>query len=248
MKLCDAFPILSLLVPAVLLTACGDGAGNTTAPAAPVAAVAAPAGQSWLDTVRKTDGGYVVGNPAAAVKLLEYGARSCPTCGAVAREGGDKLLNTYVASGKVSFEFRDFLVHGVSDLPGALLGACAGPGPFFPLMEAMYANQNDYLDRVQQLTPAEQQQLQAVAPTRAVTLLAEKGGLLDLVKQRGIPEQKARQCLGDQAALEALAKSTEKWSQDGTVTGTPTFYINGERYTGQPAWADVEAALKNAGA
>ncbi len=240
--------IALLILPLFALAACGKGSDQGSTPAAPVAAVSPPAGQSWLDTVVKTDGGYRVGNPSAAVQLLEYGARSCPTCGQVARDSADKLLNTYVASGKVSFEFRDFLVHGVSDLPGALLGDCAGPGPFFPLMEAMYANQNDYLDRLQKLTPAEQQQMQAMAPTAGVTMLAEKGGMLDLVKQRGIPEQKARACLSDQAHLEALAKRTEKWSQDGTVTGTPTFYINGDKYTGAPAWTDLEAALKAAGA
>lgn len=238
----------AFLILPFLLAACGSNAGNSEAPAAPVAAVAAPAGQSWLDTVVKTDGGYRVGNPAAPVKLLEYGARSCPTCGQVARDSADKLLNTYVASGKVSFEFRDFLVHGVSDLPGALLGNCAGPAPFFPLMEAMYANQNDYLDRLQKMTPADQQQLQAMSPTQGVTMLAEKGGMLELVKQRGIPEPKARQCLGDQKALEALAKRTEGWSQDGTVTGTPTFYINGDKYEGAPAWSELETALKTAGA
>ena len=55
-------------------------------------------------------------------------------------------------------------------------------------------------------------------------------------------------CLGDQKALEALAKRTEKWGQDGTVTGTPTFYINGEKYGGAPSWEGLEAALKTAGA
>ena len=101
-----------LAVLPFLLAACGDGAGNSSAPAAPVAAVTAPAGQSWLDTVAQTEGGFRVGNPDAPVKLIEYGARSCPTCGAFAREGAEPLLNNYVASGKVSFEFRDFLVHG----------------------------------------------------------------------------------------------------------------------------------------
>ena len=87
-----------------------------------------------------------------------------------------------------------------------------------------------------------------MTPTQVATTLAEKGGLLDLVKTRGIPEQKARACLGDQKALEALAKRTETWGQDGTVTGTPTFYLNGEKYSGAPSWEGVEAALKAAGA
>lgn len=229
------------------LAGCGDGAGNTAAPAAPVAAASAPAGTNWVDTVVKTEEGYRMGNPDAPIKLVEYGARSCPGCGQFTRTASQPLANTYVATGRVSYEFRDFLVHGVSDLPGALLAACAGPGPFFALTDAMYNNQNAYLDALQRLTPAEQQQLQAAAPGQAVTILAEKGGLIELAKQNGIPEQRARQCLGDQARIEALAKSTERLNQAGTVTGTPTFYLNDKKVE-QGDWPGVEAALKAAGA
>lgn len=239
---------LTLLILPLALAACSDKAGNSSTPAAPVAAVTAPAGQNWIDTVVKTpEGGFRMGNPDAPIKLVEYGARSCPACGAFNRASAQALPEKYVATGKVSFEFRDFLVHGISDMPGALLAACAGPGPFFALTDAMYASQNDYLDRLQKLTDAEQKQMQSASPGQAVTFLAEKGGLIELAKQRGIPEAKARQCLGDQAAIEALAKSTETVSRDGKVTGTPTFYLNDERVQAGD-WPSVEEALKKAGA
>lgn len=239
---------LALLLLPFALAGCGDGAGNGAAPAAPVAAVTAPAGQNWVDTVSRTpEGGYRMGNPDAPIKLVEYGARSCPACGAFNRASAQELPAQFVSTGKVSFEFRDFLVHGISDMPGALLAACAGPGPFFALTDAMYANQNDYLDRLQKLTEAEQKQMQTATPGQAITFLAEKGGLLELAKQRGIPEAKARQCLNDQKAIEALAKSTEAVSKDGKVTGTPTFYLNDEKVQAAD-WPSIQAALKAAGA
>ena len=239
---------LALLALPLALAGCGDGAGNSAAPAAPVAAVTAPAGQNWIDTVVKTpEGGYRMGNPDAPIKLVEYGARSCPACGAFNRASAQALPEKYVSTGKVSFEFRDFLVHGISDMPGALLASCAGPGPFFALTDAMYANQNDYLDRLQKLTDAEQKQLQAGSPGQAITFLAERGGLLELAKQRGIPEAKARQCLGDQKAIDAIVKMTETVSKDGSVSGTPTFYLNGEKVQAAD-WPSIEAALKAAGA
>lgn len=237
-----------LMVSALALAGCGNGADNSTAPAAPVAAASAPAGQNWVDTVVKVaDGGYRMGNPDAPIKLIEYGARSCPTCGLFGREGMRPLEEQYVASGKVSYEFHDFLVHGAQDLPGALLGICAGTAPFFGLLEAMYVTQNDYLDRLPKMSKADQARLQSATPTQAVTILAEQGGMIELVKQRGIPEAKARACLNDQKALEALAATTEKLGKDGTVTGTPTFYLNGERVNAAD-WAGVETALKAAGA
>ena len=50
--------------------------------AGPVAAVAPPAGKAWVDVIAKTaDGaGVVMGNPNAAVKIVEYGSLSCPHC------------------------------------------------------------------------------------------------------------------------------------------------------------------------
>lgn len=244
------FARFALLLAPLALAACGDGAktsGNSTTPATPVAGATAPAGQSWTEVVTKVENGYRMGNPNAPIKLVEYGARSCPVCGAFSQAAARTIEDKYVASGKVSFEFHDFLVHGAPDLPGALLGVCGGEGAFFPLLDAMYANQSTYLDGIQKLSPADQAKLKTATPAEAVTILAQAGGLIDLVKQRGIPEAKARQCLGDQKLIEALAKRTDALGADGTVTATPTFYINGEKVEGSD-WATVEAALKAAGA
>lgn len=240
-------PVALLLAP-FALAACGDKAGSGgDGPAKSVAAVKPPAGKAWTDVVEKVDLGYRMGNPDAPVKLVEYGARSCPTCGLFGQTATRPLEEKYVATGKVSYEFHDFLVHGASDLPGALLGVCGGDATFFPLLEGMYQDQNNYLDKLQKMTPADQERLKTANPTQGVTILAEVGGMIDFVKQRGIPEAKARQCLGDQKRLEALAKSTDELGKNGRVTGTPTFYINDEKVDGAD-WATVEAALKAAGA
>ena len=72
-------------VPArvLALAACSgeSGAGTATGNAAAVAGAPAPAGQNWAETVAKTpEGGFRMGNSDAPVKLVEYGARTCPTC------------------------------------------------------------------------------------------------------------------------------------------------------------------------
>ena len=242
--------IVTALLPLVALAACGDGAtGNSSAPAKPVAAAPAPAGQNWEETVVATaDGGHLMGNPNAPIKLVEYGARSCPTCGAFGREAYKPLTEKYVSTGKVSFEFRDFLVHGASDVALTLLGQCGSVESFFPLLEQTYQNQIPMLDKLQQMPQAQQAALQGKSPTAVATALAEQMGAIDFVKQRGIPEAKARACLADQKQLEIMAKPTEKAMQDGSVTGTPTFFLNGKVVEGAVTWADIEKALKAAGA
>ncbi|WP_271299884.1 thioredoxin domain-containing protein [Sphingomonas sp. CV7422] len=237
----------SLAVLSLALAGCSKEAGTPSAPASPAAAVAAPAGQSWTETASRTAEGTIVGNPNAPIKLVEYGSRLCPTCGALAREGFAPLLEKYVKPGKVSFEYREFLVHGAPDLPPALLGNCTDASAFFPILEQMYQAQEGFNTKLQAMPAAMQQQLQSAKPVDAIRMMAEQMGLIDFAKQRGIPEAKARQCLGDMKQIDRWTKQTQDKSADGTVTGTPTLILNGKKIDAL-SWGQLEPLLKAAGA
>ncbi|KKI18552.1 MULTISPECIES: thioredoxin domain-containing protein [Sphingomonas] len=245
LRLAATAPIMGAML--ALLAACGDG--NTTNTAAPnsIAAAPAPAGQDWTQTVSKTaDGGYVMGNPNAPLKLVEYGSRTCPTCGNFGRTATRPLEDNYIKSGKVSYEFRDFLVHA-PDLGVALLGQCAGPAPFFGMLEQMFVDQDQFLSKLESVPQDFQQRLQSMTPAQQAAAWVEHLGYLDFVKQRGLTEAQARQCLADTKGIEDLAKVSEVAMRDKQVTGTPTFFLNGEKIDGA-SWPQVEQALKAAGA
>lgn len=224
---------------------------NDTVPVAHASAVAAPAGQDWTQVVSKTpDGGYRMGNPDAALKLVEYGSRTCPTCGMFGREGMQPLENTYVKSGKVSYEFREFLVHGPPDLPASLLGRCGGPAPFFPLLEAMYRDQAQFETKLedQKATAALQAKLAGAQPPQVANAWGDYMGYVDYVKQQGIPEARARACLSDQTEIKQLVDMMNDAQTNKGVTGTPAFFLNGKQLEGALAWPQVEQSLKAAGA
>lgn len=224
----------------------GDGS-NAAAPAAPVAAAPAPAGTEWAEQVVVTpEGGYRMGNPNAPIKLVEYGSRTCPHCQLFATTGMDSLRGKYVASGKVSYEFRDFLVHA-PDVGAALLGQCAGVQTFFPMLEQMYATQQQFLDRWTALPNARQQQIQAMQPAQAAAAWADSLGYVDFMKQHGLPEPQARGCLADQKKIDAVVEVTNDAMSNKAVTGTPAFFLNGKKLDAGE-WDQVEAALKTAGA
>ena len=247
-----AIPALAALG---LLAACGSGGGgNDSAPTAPansVAAVKAPAGQDWTQVVSRTpEGGFVMGNPDAPLKLVEYGSRTCPTCGAFGQTGQRPLEENYVRTGKVSYEFRDFMVHGPPDFAASLLGRCAGPGPFFPILEQMYLDQPKFLD-TQMKVAQDQAFLQRTAnmtPAQIANAWGDAMGYVDFVKQRGVTEAQARACLNDTKEIEALTKMMQDASDKQGVTGTPTFFLNGRKLDNVVTWQGIEAALKNAGA
>jgi protein-disulfide isomerase len=236
------------LALALLLTGCGESGTNDTKAgnsAAPAASVAPPANGDWAQTIVETpEGGFRMGNPDAAVKLVEYASMTCPHCAAFSEEATEPLLNNYVKSGQVSYEFRHFLLFPTD--PGmSLLARCQGPGAFFALTEQVYADQQNWSSKVQSLPPAELQRLQAMAPDQQVSAIVKSAGLDQFFRQRGMPQAKIDQCLADPQGLQKLADLSARGQQEG-VTGTPTFFINGEIVKNANTWATLEPALKQA--
>ena len=235
---------------ALALVSCGSK--TDTAPAAaptggPVASVAAPAGQMWSDVVSATpDGGMRMGNPNAPIKLVEYGSLSCPHCAKLANEGMRTLVDKYVNSGRVSYEFRSFPIHGIIDVPMTVMVRCAAPAAFFPLVEQIYANQEAMMTRAEQGNPQAQAASQ-LPPAQRFPALADAFGLTDWFAARGLAKDQAHACLADTSAAEKVAKEGQKWSDDG-VNSTPTLVLNGSILENVATWAELEPALQNAGA
>ena len=240
------------LVPvlaALALVGCKKTADESATPAAAntasAAPVAAPAG-GWTEQVVATaDGGYQMGNPNAAVKLIEYGSRSCPHCALFTKEGVPTLKAKYISTGKVSYEFRDFPIHPM-DLAAILVGQCNGPSTFFPILEQMMADQQNMTAKLEKLPPTFQNTLTG-SPNDQATKWAEALGYIQFVGQRGVPEAKARQCLADPKATDALTKQLNDAQSKYNVDSTPTFIINGSKVDGAYDWATLEPALKSAG-
>jgi protein-disulfide isomerase len=245
------FRFLSLALPVMLLAGCGSStdAGNGAAPAAPVATAAAPAGKSWTETVSATpEGGFVMGNPNAPLKLIEYGSRLCPFCGNFDKTGFDPMKEKYISTGKLSYEFRDYPIHGAPDMGPILLGHCTGdPATFFPILDQMYKAQD-------QLLVNEEAVFQKVAamgnltPAQSATAYAEQLGYIDFMKQRGLPEAKARACLTDMAAINKVAANVQAANDKYQVQSTPTFILNGSKLDAVDTWEKLETALKARGA
>lgn len=219
-----------LLIAGALALALVGGASAQQARKPAAKPAAAP---DWVATVAITpQGGFRQGNPDAPVKLVEYGSRGCPTCGRFAAEGVPPLRRDFIASGKVSYEYRDFLIHGAPDLAMALLNQCVAPARFFPVLDAIYANQRQFEDKLAALLKSQPQQVEAwqkLPPPQMATRLAEALGLIAFMKTQGLPEARARQCLADPKLIERIAKTNADAVNVHQVRATPTFIVNGRK-------------------
>lgn len=236
-----------LIAAASLLALAGCNKSSDTNTAAPAANVAAPAGASWVETTSVTpDGGMLMGNPNAPVKLVEYGALSCPHC-AKFSEDSNVPLKALIAKGTVSYELRTFLIHP-QDVPASILARCNGAAPFFAIAEQMFATQNDWLAKSSTITPADQQAWGRMSPNQVAAAMADKLGLVEFVQQRGIPADKAKACLADPEGVKTLEKIAKVAVDDYKISGTPTFIINNQVVPNVTTWADLEPELRKAGA
>jgi protein-disulfide isomerase len=225
----------ALAVALASLAAVGPAAG-----AAPARRTAPQA--DWSRTVVATpEGGFRMGNPAARVKLVEYGSLTCGHCAAFARQGMASLVGNYVKSGKVSYEYRNFILNGL-DVAASMVARCGGPARFFPVADKFYATQPQWMGRLATLTAAQKAQLNALPEGQRLGRLAEMVGLTGLAAQQGIAPASSKRCLADQAALERLGKMAEAAGAQG-VQGTPTFFLNGANI-GTHNWTTLEPILR----
>lgn len=237
---------LAALAP-LLLAACGGDATADGASGEPLPIVAPPAGTMWAQKVATTErGGYLVGNPDAPLKLVEYGSLTCPACARFSEEAMKPLMEKYVNSGRVSFEFRSFLIHGPLDLALTRLIGCSAPEAAMPLADQIWAN----LGPIQQRAFANESALNDLAKfpeNERFVRFGELTGLYEFFAARGISEDQARTCMADFASLEKLSKISESYSTDDKIASTPTFLLNGTKLE-VSAWSELEPKLQRAGA
>lgn len=237
--------LLSALM-SVALVSCGDKeAASSAAKIEAGEAVPPPMGKAWSEVVTRTkDGGYLMGNPAAKVQVVEFASLTCPHCRDFAEQSHTEV-EAMVNTGKMSFELRPY-VRDPLDMTLFLLAGCNGPEAFYPLSRQLFGNQEAMFQQIQAVGDKVEALSKEPAEKR-FTGMAELTGLIEFVKQRGLPEDRARQCLADTGQIDAAVKSVESANSKYEITGTPTVLINNAVVPDGAQWQMVKNQLKEAG-
>ncbi|HWK40290.1 MAG TPA: thioredoxin domain-containing protein [Croceibacterium sp.] len=237
--------VLCVAPLALALAACGSSEEGGITASEPLDPIAAPAGTSWVETAAETpEQGMRQGNPDAPLKLVEYASHTCHVCADFSKDAYAEL-DEYIAKGIVSYEIRN-LVRDPIDLSYTLLARCGPPAAFHALAHQGWEDFDGLMQSIQARGAALDAAAQQPPETR-FQALGEASGLIDFFAARGVSRDQAMTCLADTAKAQRIAEASQKQGDELAITGTPTFFLNGERIEGTN-WISVEAALQKAGA
>ena len=204
----------------------------------------AAAAVDWARTVVATpQGGFRMGNPRAKVKLIEYGSLACPHCRHFEETGYRPLVQEYVRTGRVSYEFRNLLLN-TPDISASLLAHCAGPAKFFPMAEVIYATQPQWFGKLAAMSDAQKAEVEAMPIAQRIVRFGEVAGFPQVAARFGVTAARSRQCLSDPKGVQRLLDVT-KGAGDAGINHTPTFLING-KVAEATTWEDLQPKLRAA--
>lgn len=213
-----------------------SGAALTLLAATPVK----PAAASSAVTTSSI-GAFVVGNPAAKIRLVEYFSYTCHVCADFAKAGSLPLKTQYIDRGLVLLEYRN-LVRDPVDMTAALLARCGGANAFVRNHEAIFASFPALIAKIQKATEAQKTSwFEGTTGERARKIAADTG-LMALMRARGFTQAQLDAALDSEVARAELTGMTNIGLSADRIEGTPTFFING-RNAEVTAWLALKSKL-----
>lgn len=202
-------------------------------------AVAQEQARDWSQEVGRTPaGGFVMGNPDAPVRLVEFVSMTCNHCAHFSESAFDALVADYVRPGRVAFEIRNH-VRDPADAAAALVARCDGGESFFALTDTILEKQGDWMETLR-AKPVEE--LNQIITEQGLDGLVTVSGIDDLAAAQGLSPADRQACLADQAALEALVAMSKRSVEVHGVRGTPSFLVN-DRLVGAHDWASLKPLI-----
>jgi protein-disulfide isomerase len=193
-----------LVLTAVLAAGCGGDATDRPAPP--------PAATGGAIAPAIPDPGYVRGDPAAPVTVIEFSDFGCAYCRQFAQSTFPELERRFIETGRVQWRYVAFVSGSFPNAEGAALAAeCAAEQDaeaFWSMKDALYEAQRDWR-----------------------TAGAGNAPFLAMAGRIGLDLERFEACLASDGARRRV-QASNRMASIGSVTGTPTFYIEGRRALG----------------
>ncbi len=164
-----------------------------------------------------------LGAASAPVTIVEYADYQCPFCATWAKTIEPQIKQTYIDTGKVRLEWHDMAWMGDESRDAANAARCAGDqGQFWAYHDLLFASQ-------------------AGQNTGAFS----KERLKAFGRQLGLNTAAFDACVDSDRYGDAVQADFAEATRLG-ITGTPAFFINGQRIDGAQPYATFQAAIQAA--
>lgn len=148
-----------------------------------------------------------LGNPDAAVTVIEYASYTCPHCASFHANQFKELQENYIDTDLINFVYREVYFDRFG-LWASMVARC-DESKFFGINDLLYSGQREWT----QGEPAE---------------VADN--LRTIGRVAGLSDEQLDSCLTDADNAQALFGWYQANAEADNVTGTPSFIINGEPY------------------
>jgi protein-disulfide isomerase len=222
--------LLAVTASGAMLAACGEGE-QAQAPATPPAdggatppatRAAAPQPQGTVDMAKLLEEGAlpekVLGNADAPVTIVEYASMTCPHCATFHANTLPVIKEKYIDTGKARLIFREFPFDPRAEA-GFMLARCADDN-YFAMVDVLFKQQKSW------------------APVENA-----RDALLQISRLAGFSQESFEACLTDQKLLDDIRAVRKRGADDFRVEATPTFFINGNKYSGALSVDEMSAII-----
>ncbi len=149
-----------------------------------------------------------LGKKNAPITILKFASMTCPYCRVFHLQTFPHLKKKYIDTGKVRYILREFPI-GFASGRATLIMRCLGQNNtkrYFALYDKLITQQN-----------------------RWVSQKVRNDAIFRVASQVGITRKQFDSCLTNQAMIDGVKWSKQR-GRDLGVTGTPTFFINGQKF------------------
>lgn len=160
----------------------------------------------------------VRGDANAKVTMIEFSDFECPFCEKWYTDNMQQLQDKYISTGKVKFVFKNFPLsfHPLAE-KAAEAAECAGQqGKYWEFHDNLFTTRNLTVDQMK-----------------------------STAKDMGLDTTKFNNCLDSGSTAAGIQADINEGSAAG-VSGTPTFFINGQKIVGAQPFAAFDSAIQQA--
>ena len=162
---------------------------------------------------------HPVGNKDAKVTVIEYLSPSCPHCKAFLDNVYPQLKTEYIDTNKIQWIPRPFS-RNILDSVVFMLAEAAGEAKYHEVVDTFFKTQTEW-----------------------VTSSKPADAMFAIAQQLGFTKETYDAALTNQTLFTGLEELKKQAIDEFKLEGTPTFYVNGKKLTGEASLEALKAEI-----